>query len=168
MSGGASIDPHEARVDPRRLPTLQFSETGVGATATIAAVGDPPATGTPADTSATSATSTTSTTGGSGQASLEGIVAGAGGTAGLLVDGDGDGGGGGGGSRGIDVAAAPRGLFVMRGFCDAAEAGSIYAALDGAEAGNKSWTGLKHDNISVKAYTGTRDGMSMLQSRYQR
>lgn len=44
----------------------------------------------------------------------------------------------------------------------------VYNALESDESEGKSWTGLKHDNLSLKAYTGTQAGLRMLNNRYRR
>lgn len=66
------------------------------------------------------------------------------------------------------VRGAVPGLHVLPGFLRRDESQEVYEALGGSDADRRSWTGLKHDGISQKCYTGLPKDMSMIKNKYRR
>jgi hypothetical protein len=48
------------------------------------------------------------------------------------------------------------------------DAAAVADALDSPDANERAWTGLKLVGDSVKTYTGTRDGMLMMDGKYRK
>jgi hypothetical protein len=60
------------------------------------------------------------------------------------------------------------GLSVCRAFVSQTDASAVADALDSPDANERAWTGLKLVGDSVKTYTGTRDGMLMMDGKYRK